>query len=812
MVGTDSNSSGQEGSSSRFDSVVPDALASVVVVLVAIPLCIGIAVACGVPAERGLITGIVGGILVGVFSGSPLLVSGPAASLIVLVFDIVQTRGLAALAPVVMLAGVWQLIAGKLKLGQWFRAVAPAVIHGMLLGIGVLIIGSQLHVAIDLDPYKGFFDNISTFPGELIAALSSGDKARLAPVFVGLTTIVVLLAWNRLRPHRLRLIPGHLVSVVAVVILASVLDAPVQFLEVSENFFAGLDVANSNTFKLIDASVVGSSLIFAFVASAATLLTAVAIDQRQSFCKTDYNRELVAQGIGNFAVGALGGLPMTGVIVRSSVNVDSGARSRISTILHGIWLLAFVAAFPQLLAMIPRAALGAILVLTGIKLFDHKILRVLYERGRAELVICLITLVGVVFIDLFTGILMGLAAALFKIVYTFSHLEMDLEKTEDEHRLKLGGSATFLRLPAIAEVLDRVPADKSLHLMVDRLEHIDHACLELISNWDQQRKAQGQKPLVVDWGVLGNRYHRTFWGPSESAHSRSYSAGAVGSLMLSEWRRIYNPVEDPESEQLLGQDWITTDRIRLRIEANDLSDVCRSAAETLSTTVSVESDALARLLIDRCSTGGFSIGEGVAIPHVTIPNLDRSVAAFITTTKPITHDGDDLDVFFVLATPEGDPRRHLLSLAHIARICHDAEILESLRGSEHPESVRAILAEAERDFDSHLEHVDAKVLAVLDFTNDEAAEHAVEVIREGIASPALLTVDDGAAYQAIRSVLQLPASRRLVLVPLETRDIDVLETLVVEIEKHWAQDSPIGVAFLRVEPQGAGLSSTTIKI
>ncbi len=781
--------------SSRFESVVPDLLASLVVLLVAVPLCIGIAVACNVPPERGLITGVVGGIVVGLFSGSPLLVSGPAASLIVLVFEIVQTRGLAALAPVVMLAGVWQIIAGKLKLGQWFRAVAPAVVHGMLLGIGVLIIGSQLHVAIDSAPEKAFLANIASFPAELFESLSTGDATRLAPLLAGASTAIILLGWNRFRPKRLALVPGHLVSVVAVVIGVSLLDAPVRFLDVSPEFFSGLDVVSGSTLDLIDSSLIGSSLIFAFVASAATLLTAVAIDQRQSFVKTDYNREMVAQGIGNLTVGALGGLPMTGVIVRSSVNVDSGARTRLSTILHGVWILAFVVAFPQVLAMIPRSCLGAILVITGIKLFDHRILRVLYERGRAELVICLITLGGVVFVDLFTGIVLGLGTALFKIIYTFSHVELKAEVTEKgEHAIELGGSATFLRLPALAEALERVPEDKPLHLRINRLEHIDHACLELLSNWDQQRKAQGHGALIVDWGQLGSRYHRTFWGPSN--HGGKYSSGAVGSLLLSEWRRIYKPVEDPESKRLLASDWITPDRIRLGIEAKEASDVYLAAAEVLAPAVGTEVDELMRLLVERSALGGFSIGEGVAIPHIAVPNLNRSLVAFVTTNESVRVDDESTNVFFVLVAPDGDPRRHLLSLAHIAHTCHDKEVLTALRATNKVEDVHVLLTKAEED--ESPQEVDAKVLAALDFREDEPAEYAVEVITAGLTPPALLTLDDGAAFESVRALLHLPASRRIVLVALEMRDVDILMTLASEVEKQWESTS-IGLSFLRVD-------------
>ena len=410
---------------------VADSLASLVVFLVALPLCIGIAVACGVPPERGLLTGIVGGILVGLIAGAPLLVSGPAASLIVPVFDLVEKHGIQALAPVVMLAGLWQAIAGLLRLGQWFRAVAPAVIHGMLIGIGVLILGSQMHVAIDEDPKSSFVRNVITLPEAFYKRLTGGLEAAM-PVVILALTIVLLVGWTRFRPKKLSLVPGHLVALVSVTVLSTVLKLKLRFLDISSNFFAGLDPVGAADFSvLLQPSMIVSSITFAFIASAATLLTATAIDQRQSHTKTNYDREMLAQGVGNAVAGALGGLPMTGVIVRSSVNVDAGARTRRSTIIHGFWLLIFVALAPQLLELIPRASLGAILVYTGYKLVNYKIFRELYERGRSELLICLITLFGVVFVDLFAGIIAGFAAALLKVVYTFTNLELESAPNEE---------------------------------------------------------------------------------------------------------------------------------------------------------------------------------------------------------------------------------------------------------------------------------------------------------------------------------------------------------------------------------------------
>ena len=310
-------------------------LASIVVFLVALPLCIGIAVACGVSAERGIVTGIIGGIAVGAISGAPLLVSGPAASLIVPVYDLIEQHGIVALAPVVILAGAWQVLAGVLRLGQWFRAVAPAVVHGMLIGIGILILASQAHVAIDGDPASSFIANVLSFPAAVGKGIAGGATG-IAPLMIGVGTLVILAGWTRFRPKRLALVPGHLVALVVATAVSVWLPITVRHLDVSPAFFDGLaPVGLGDLSMLLQPSLIGLSLVFAFVASAATLLTATAIDQRQNHSRADYDREMVAQGLGNMLTGAVGGLPMTGVVVRSSVNVDAGARTRLSTVLHG---------------------------------------------------------------------------------------------------------------------------------------------------------------------------------------------------------------------------------------------------------------------------------------------------------------------------------------------------------------------------------------------------------------------------------------------------------------------------------------------
>ena len=468
-----------------------DILSSLVVFLVALPLCMGIAIASGVPVAAGLITGIVGGIVVGALAGSPLQVSGPAAGLTVIVYGIAQKDGLVLLAAAVTLAGIVQIVAGLLKLGQWFRAVMPAVVQGMLSGIGILIFASQFHVMFDESPKGSGWQNIIAMPttlaeglrlpplgddqrlvvhkevlqearrlaelqsrsvkewqqassaapeakqqlrGELTerqseivrglealretaeagdplddnkvegpnlaeaigdalstartadqelrqpavepsslmsAATSIGGvtsllKRRDVAFHIGLVTIVSIIAWARLKKTRLGIIPPQLVAVTLSSTLAAILVLPVFYVDVPDRLLASIRLPTAASLAQLDLRALLTAVVtLAIVASAETLLCASAVDQMHNGPRTKYDRELMAQGVGNTIAGLLGGLPMTGVIVRSAANVHAGGKTRWSAVLHGVWLLGFVALGGSLLRLIPTAALAAILVLTG---------------------------------------------------------------------------------------------------------------------------------------------------------------------------------------------------------------------------------------------------------------------------------------------------------------------------------------------------------------------------------------------------------------------------------------------------------------
>lgn len=635
----------QRKSGLDWGSIQHDFMASIVVFLVALPLCMGIAIASGVPVSAGLITGIVGGIVVGSLAGCPLQVSGPAAGLTVIVYEIVQRFGLEMLGLIVLVAGLMQAAAGLMKLGQWFRAVSPAVIRGMLAGIGLLILGSQFHVMMDDKPKGNGAVNLVTIPqtvwnnlawpqlnerpvrqaraealrrladvyqdqldiekrlqefvreevalseaaiqqqfdrmagrlmkkqegvvqklsgvteliqqagpgrnngeraqriqeasGAALAAsrqaldsLRQGDpeaalerqkeavaaldellaalKNHTLAALIGLVTIVAIVAWPSLAPKKVQFIPAPLVAVVLATAIAAIVALPVLYVDTPDNL---IDELRLPTWTLILSApwmaVLQSALLLAAVASAETLLCATAVDQMHTGPRTQYDRELFAQGVGNTICGFLGALPMTGVIVRSSANVLSGGRTRLSAILHGIWLLIFVVLLGSLLRMIPTSALAAVLVYTGYKLVNVKSIKQLWQYGRGEVVVYLATVGTIVATDLLTGVSVGIGLAAAKLLYTISHLEAPLEVnyTKGTAVLRLRGAATFVRLPRLAAQLDRVPRGVELHVDFEHLDYIDHACLDLLMNWAKQHEATGGK-LVLDWDTLHARFYR----------------------------------------------------------------------------------------------------------------------------------------------------------------------------------------------------------------------------------------------------------------------------------------------------------------
>ncbi|KAA9158738.1 SulP family inorganic anion transporter [Amycolatopsis acidicola] len=473
-----------------FPSVRQDVTASLVVFLVALPLCVGVAVASGVPAELGLVTGIVGGLVAGLLPGSSLQVSGPAAGLTVLTLDLVQHHGLASLGAVVLGAGLLQILFGVLRVGRWFQAISSGVVQGMLAGIGAVLILGQLFAALDRSAPGGAWANLTGLPSLL------GGGASLAAGGIAVLTLLVIAVWPRV-PVVSRYVPAPLAAVLVAVLATAGLGLPITRLEVGSLADVLQPPGAAQLTGLVNGTLIGSVLVFALIASAESLFSAAAVDRMHTGPRTAYNKELVAQGVGNTVCGALGALPMTAVIVRSSANVNAGARTRLSRVLHGFWLLVFVVAVPGVLDLVPVAALAALLLQAGWKLVSPAKVALVWKENRGEAVVLLLTAAAIVATTLFEGVLIGVLAALVKTAWELSHLHVSVVTGPDGTRLRLSGHATFLRVPRLNRALDELPADGEAVIDCGGLGHYDHACQETVREWIQRQRAVGRTITLI---------------------------------------------------------------------------------------------------------------------------------------------------------------------------------------------------------------------------------------------------------------------------------------------------------------------------
>ncbi|MER5431403.1 SulP family inorganic anion transporter [Streptomyces sp. NPDC002588] len=480
---------------SGFPHLRQDFAASLVVFLVALPLCVGVAVASGVPAELGLVTGIVGGLVTGLMRGSSLQVSGPAAGLTVLVFEAVREFGLPALGVIVLATGVLQIAMGALKLGRYFRAISVSVVEGMLAGIGLVLIAGQLYSVVGAKAPESGLGKIAGLPGALVDTAASPDAA--ASLALGAGTVAVLVLWKRV-PAKVRTVPGPLAAVGLATVAALLLNLPVATVEV-QGLLGSVQPPSLSAFGgLADIGLLGTIVAFTLIASAESLFSAAAVDRLHDGPRTEYDKELIAQGAGNALCGALGALPMTAVIVRSAANVQAGARTKASRVLHGVWLLLFAALLPGVLAYIPIPALAGILVHAGAKLVPVRSIASLWREHRGEALILVVTAVSIVAVSMFEGVLIGLALAVVKTAWEASHIRLEVvDKGAGPIQAYLSGNATFLKLPKILDSLEALPQDRPVELDLSGLHHLDHACRTALETWAERHSTAGTEPVRV---------------------------------------------------------------------------------------------------------------------------------------------------------------------------------------------------------------------------------------------------------------------------------------------------------------------------
>ncbi|MFZ5440277.1 MAG: SulP family inorganic anion transporter [Myxococcota bacterium] len=472
-----------------------DVPASLVVFLVALPLSIGIALASGAPVRAGLVAATIGGIVVGVLSGAPLQVSGPAAGLSVMVFGYVQRFGFTTTCAITMVAGLVQVAAGTAGIAQGALAISPAVLHAMLAGIGVLIALGQTHVLLGSKPHGSALENITSLPD----ALGHLNGSALA---IGLVTLGSLILWNRFLAKKVQFIPGSLVAIALGTVTGLLVPGEVPHVAINAGLFDSIARPTLGTATLSE--VVLAGLALAVVASAESLLCAVATDQLHSGPRANLNKELFAQGVGNLLSGLVAGLPITGVIVRSSANINSGAKSRVSAILHGVWMLLFVVFLAGFLEKVPMAALAALLIHVGVNLVKVKEIRKIAEFNEA--VVYAVTILGVVFINLLWGIGLGFGLALVMLLRRTTVVELaQKELGDDKLEVTIRGSLHFLAVPTLTTRLRGIPAGKEVHLRFD-VSALDHAAIEAVRAWRVGYQSSGgtvvKEPLDALWREL----------------------------------------------------------------------------------------------------------------------------------------------------------------------------------------------------------------------------------------------------------------------------------------------------------------------
>ncbi|GAB7103384.1 SulP family inorganic anion transporter [Streptomyces phaeofaciens JCM 4814] len=478
----------------RFRVAGADVSAAIAVFLIALPLSLGIALATGAPLQAGLVAAAVGGIVAGRIGGSPLQVSGPAAGLTVVTADLIQRYGWRTTCAISVLAGLAQLGLGCLRVARTALAVSPAIVHGMLAGIGVTIAVAQLHIVLGGTPQSAVLDNLRALPAQL-AGLQP------AAVAVSALTLTLLLLWPRI-PGRagrlLRKLPAALVAVAGATATAALTGLTLPKVDLPSwrsHALAGLPEGPA-------LGLVAAVLTVTLVCSVQSLLGAVAVDKliasrpgllaagpgrAARLGRSDLDRELLGQGAANIVSGALGGLPVAGVAVRSSANVHAGAVSRNSTTLHGVLVVVAALLMVPILELIPLASLAALVMAVGIQMVSlHHIRTVTRHR---EVLVYAVTTLGVVVLGVLEGVLLGVAVAVAVALHRLARTRITHDEREGVHYVHVRGQLTFLAVPRLSRALHHIPQGAHAVVELDG-SFMDHAAYEALQDWQKTHTAQ----------------------------------------------------------------------------------------------------------------------------------------------------------------------------------------------------------------------------------------------------------------------------------------------------------------------------------
>jgi MFS superfamily sulfate permease-like transporter len=485
-------------------NLIYDLPASIVVFLVALPLCLGIALASGAPMFSGIAAGVIGGVVVGALSKSPLSVSGPAAGLAsIVLLAINDLHSFPAFLCSVVIAGLLQILLGYLRAGVIGHFVPVAVIKGMLAAIGIILLLKQIPHAVgydaDFEGDESFLqpDGKNTFTD----IIQAWDFLTPGAIVIALVSLLILILWERsfFKEHKIiKMIPGPLLVVLLGILLNAMFARYFQSLLIMPSHLVSFpEVSNSAGFaslftfpdvsQLTNPKVYTVAITLALVASLETLLSIEAADKLDPYKRiTPLNRELKSQGVANVLSGLVGGLPVTSVIVRTSANVAAGARTKLSAIVHGLFLMSAVILFPHFLELIPLSSLAAILLMVGYKLTSLKIVKEMYEKGITQFLPFLVTIIAILFSDLLTGVFIGLLVSIFFVIKTNFKSAVFIMNDGNNFILKFTKDVSFLNKSSLRKALEKIPRGASLMIDGGNAEFIDQDIISILEDYKNE--------------------------------------------------------------------------------------------------------------------------------------------------------------------------------------------------------------------------------------------------------------------------------------------------------------------------------------
>lgn len=474
-------------------NLINDLVSSVTVLLVALPISLGIAIASGVDPVYGLLTAIIGALVVTPITGASFQVSGPSAGMAVMVLHVVQAYGVTALVPLAIITGLFQVLIALLKWGHLFQATPPALVKAMLSGIGFLIILSQIYILFDLELSPESYKNIIGLPRKIAILVKQGISTKLMEnTLISGIVILTMSIWPRLKMRVIRKIPASLAGITFAIVVSSIFEMNIQHISLPDNFMSIFESRNFlNSFINIDFSFVGYAIGFSFVASVETMLCASAIDQMTNK-DSKFNKTILAQGIGNLLAGLIGTIPVVGVVSRSAANVEAGAKTKASSIIQGLWIMLFLM-MPTVLEYIPLASLLGLLIFIGYKLLDPLHIFDYVKNYNKTSLIFLTTFVLIISFDLLVGVLAGFFVAIFILLFDVLKYDLIVEESHGNKVIKFTGKLSFLDLPVLNKELSQHTGGlpSNIEVCLREVRYLDPAIEEKLERLKEKLEKEG---------------------------------------------------------------------------------------------------------------------------------------------------------------------------------------------------------------------------------------------------------------------------------------------------------------------------------